>query len=228
MLSSHMKSHSAVHRYRCTHCTYATKYEHLLEQHLERFEHRANETANLLHNSSDNNSASPAVSPQTNNTAEMTIFSLALAGMLHNNHLPTDPQNRSYSPLDLSTVERLSEEAPLVEGKDQLIEDCATRANTQLSAPSNKHIKRGLAIEGIAVSLMSQAQAQPPSPKVNDGFSLECKTCGIAFRDRNLYEIHAKYHSVDEPLMCCCGFRASDAVHFFTHLNQQAHPVSHN
>ena len=40
MLNSHMKSHTNVYQYRCSDCTYATKYCHSLKLHLRKYNHK--------------------------------------------------------------------------------------------------------------------------------------------------------------------------------------------
>ena len=40
MLNSHMKSHTNVYQYRCSECTYATKYCHSLKLHLKKYGHK--------------------------------------------------------------------------------------------------------------------------------------------------------------------------------------------
>lgn len=40
MLNSHMKSHTNVYQYRCSDCTYATKYCHSLKLHLKKYNHK--------------------------------------------------------------------------------------------------------------------------------------------------------------------------------------------
>uniref|UniRef100_A0A1I8JSC2 C2H2-type domain-containing protein n=1 Tax=Macrostomum lignano TaxID=282301 RepID=A0A1I8JSC2_9PLAT len=220
MLNSHLRSHSANRAHRCHDCGFTTKFVHNLHLHTRRFGHRGGD----CDGSADGNKTAG----RRRRLPERSTRSSAGAGGAADVTTSSQSAQQAVGAPAVSMVMQAAAAAAAAATASMQLPPIS-RFFVQHPPPPPRPPPPPPLPPPLQPPSLPLKRATLPPPAASRGppvRPMECRHCGIVFRNFVLCVMHLGYHSTGaNPFRCNgCGFQAYSELGFNMHLNIPGNP----